>query len=291
MSQTFQPQDYPVITQTFLQILINNRCMLRSQASAALAQINRTYLTGLGYSDIDTNPAAEPVRFAISPQICEQHLVDDVVEHLNHDLGDYSLAIKPTRDQVSGDRYISFINMHPSIGTKVATTLTPAEIDHFRNVIHKLFSQKAFEKNTFSVDLADIRDAYPKDARNQTNITTTQALARIQSLVDLGWFVVVPLSLRTVDSPKLYSYTLSTRALAELETYIKSSFGAPNEDEVASLRLCDQCKQIWTLGYTCSTPDCGMRYHGYCYENFVNLTKPTSCKECNAPMNYDTVGL
>ncbi|VVT46326.1 uncharacterized protein SAPINGB_P001158 [Magnusiomyces paraingens] len=283
MSDVFEPQIYPAITQTILQIIISNRCMPLSQVASALAKTNHTYLQSIGYHDIATNPDAEPVRFAIDHDMCEKHLIQPVLETINKQLGDFSFATKITRDQESGQLCVSFVNMHSSAGTKLATTLTPAEIDHFKNILHKIFSSSSFQLNNFAVNLADIVQAYPKDANNKTTLTAAQGLAKIKNLVSLGWFVIVPLSKQLSQTQAEYTYTLSTRALAELDTYIRSTFDPEGADP--TVRYCSGCSQIWTIGCSCPTPQCNSRYHKYCYEGLIEMAPSTECRECQTPIS------
>lgn len=79
----------------------------------------------------------------------------------------------------------------------------------------------------------------------------------------------------------LQAFTLSARAIAELERYLISNFGA--DSAFNTLKTCKGCNAIFTIGLKC--PSCAVRYHVHCYNRYIEMTNQTSCQGCGVPLS------
>lgn len=69
-------------------------------------------------------------------------------------------------------------------------------------------------------------------------------------------------------------YSLSSRTLLELQTYLKANY----EDDIHE---CTICLELLTKGIGCYTRQCGARLHAHCYKRFARESK-VQCPSCKA---------
>lgn len=67
-------------------------------------------------------------------------------------------------------------------------------------------------------------------------------------------------------------YSLSSRTLLELQTYLKTNY----EDDIHE---CTICLELLTKGVGCYTLQCGARLHAHCYKRFARENR-ISCPSC-----------
>lgn len=327
--EEYYPEIYPLVFQTFLQSLIAAKSLSYPDAAQLLSKINWTYLLSsinipveilnepIPSSELNNNSNGPiSIQASVIPQECEK-ILPRFINALNQKLADLELSIKISRDQQSaeGIKYLTLANLHSTSGTKLATTLTSAEIDLVRNLLHKvIFSNKRSRVDVFYFSSQDAWDAYPKDSQNRHTITQSQAATKLTTLKDLGWLVEINNDYNNGDESRERSetlgpqedddeddyneqnnnndnnnenikiptfpkgqtlYTLSTRALAELDRYIKDNLSD-------TLKTCQGCKEIFIVGYKCSKKACPVRYHQYCFQSYRHHIRNPTCPHCGS---------
>jgi len=92
-------------------------------------------------------------------------------------------------------------------------------------------------------------------------MTKTQAESVLASFVAKGWLL----------KSKKGRYSLSPRALLELQPYLKSTY----HDEIMD---CTICFEILTRGHACPRANCNVRMHSACYEAYRRSN--SKCPAC-----------
>lgn len=110
-------------------------------------------------------------------------------------------------------------------------------------------------------------------------MTKAQAETALQNFVANGWLYkseyVSFIELKT-SHPTFYSrgrYGLSSRALLELELYLRRTFEG-------YIQECTHCTELCTLGVICDG-DCNAIFHRHCYNNIRHAANPR-CPSCEA---------
>ncbi|ORY74283.1 hypothetical protein BCR35DRAFT_306732 [Leucosporidium creatinivorum] len=209
----------------FLQSLISRRCV-------KLTLAKKIYSKCLDLCGLDDSISFE--RF---------------IAELEEPLSVIHLDIKTTRDQETGEAYVSLINTVSDSVAKLATDYTAVEIAHFRAIIESIMTAPQM---AYSISMKDAVRCYKGEKR-------ADGQRVIKSLLAKGWLSLHP-------SQHL---TLSTRALAELNSYLRETFNAEDDDEDTDARHravvdCDSCLAMVTSGYACPNEDCAIRLHTFC---------------------------
>lgn len=183
----------------------------------------------------------------------------------NASLVDLDMELKVTRDQETGLRLYTLVNLQSSATTAPATQLSSTDLMFVRGILDSIFSESNLRANTFYITAQSATvDAYPKDATGRQLLTRTQVVDKLNGLVDGGWLIQ--------HSGGQPWYALSNRALAELGPYMAAKYD--------SLPVCVACNEIFTLGLVCSTKGCGLRVHKYCLDPYIQINGGETCGEC-----------
>ena len=168
--------------------------------------------------------------------------------------------------------------------TQIATTRTLEEMLYVRRIIDAMFetyntrrrevmgvtSMQALERKiTKGVSgRQSLEDSQTVDK----GVTNDQAEKCLNGLVAEGWF----------DRSKEGWYTLSPRALLELQTWLMSEYNDEDADaeDWQRIKSCEACKGIVTMGRRCADPDCNVRIHDICQEAFFNSRANRDCPRC-----------
>ncbi|EPE02229.1 dna repair protein [Ophiostoma piceae UAMH 11346] len=126
------------------------------------------------------------------------------------------------------------------------------------------------------------------DANRDRGLKHSVVISLLQSLVRQGWLH------KSVQG----FYSLSTRALLELESYLVETFNDPSAaaDAWQRIKRCAACRELITSGLRCATPTCMLRLHDYCETAYwrtqaraaaaaaapMGQRRP-KCPRCNAP--------
>ncbi|KAF9453211.1 hypothetical protein P691DRAFT_695193, partial [Macrolepiota fuliginosa MF-IS2] len=191
---------------------------------------------------------------------------DDAWHHflntINHSLDKLELALRPKRDQRTGQAVYSIVNLKGDAIAQMATDYTPAEITYFKAIVEQIMLAPRHKYSVSSfVALREVSMIKPK-----SNITKSQAEAVLTTFVARGWLV------KSKDG----RYSLSGRSLLELQPYLQTNYA----DQIIT---CSLCEEILTTGIACSHEDCKCRMHPHCFKRYsrARTNGPLPCKNCS----------
>ncbi|KAG5646662.1 hypothetical protein DXG03_002652 [Asterophora parasitica] len=209
--------------------------------------------------------AADP-DFDAALQCNDEDSWNTIVTKINRSLDALDLEFRHLNDENTGTDMYAVVNRKGDEIAQMATDYTPAEITYFKAIIEliMLAPRESFSVSS-TVALREVSAIKPK-----TNMSKTQAEVVLGSFVARGWLV----------KSKRGRYSLSTRSLLELQSYLKSTY--PEE-----YSECTICMAILTRGVACHTPNCKCRLHYHCFENYRRRKSSCpSCKEGEWPETY-----
>ncbi|KAJ6502611.1 hypothetical protein C8R45DRAFT_626081 [Mycena sanguinolenta] len=156
---------------------------------------------------------------------------------------------------------------------QMATDYTPGEIAFFKAMVEQIMLAP---RESFSISsLAALREV--SALKPKSNMSKTQAEVVLASFVAKGWLL----------KSKRGRYSLSARALLELEPYLKSTY--PEE-----ILECLICNEIMTKGVACPAANCKVRMHYHCFTKYTSRNR--KCPTCASdwpgtdPKNMSAVG-
>jgi hypothetical protein len=103
-------------------------------------------------------------------------------------------------------------------------------------------------------------------------VTNEQAEKTLNGLVAEGWF----------ERSKEGWYTLSPRALLELQTWLVNEYNDEDAeaDDWQRIKFCEACKGVVTVGQRCTDLDCNVRLHEICQAAYLNSRPNKNCPKC-----------
>ncbi|KAH9817163.1 hypothetical protein DFH28DRAFT_890353 [Melampsora americana] len=201
----------------------------------------------------DINTRLEPLGFRIS-QIVDGGIGPIDESQRDQVADDSGGGIYP---RAQGQRWMGLINTKVDNSSKLATELTPAELNFFRRVISRIIRAP---NRRYCISLHDAIRVHKKiqgmkkaDAQNVLDV-----------LIKKGWLSYVG-----------GIYTLSIRAQLELDPYFEKTF-EPEELPPS----CLACRNTVMRGFQCATGACGGALHVQCEE--VWKRTHSKCSECKA---------
>ncbi|TXT07456.1 hypothetical protein VHUM_03176 [Vanrija humicola] len=147
-----------------------------------------------------------------------------------------------------------------AVGTQ-ATDLTPLEVSFFRLVVKAIVQSYPHNSIGSGAALRLVRDL------KTGTLSNSQAQELLGALTSRGWLA----------KSKRNRYSIATRGMLELESYLKSE--AEFEDFIQTCAMCE--KIILTVGSS-SGQCCHAHYHEYCYNN-LNRSDRGACRSCQKP--------
>jgi hypothetical protein len=207
----------------------------------------------------------------------------------------YNFEIRSTTDQSTKIRTYAIVNKTSDSLTQLATRFNANEIAYIRRLLDAMFdtnntptreimaikqmdaSQLARPKRNRQSQAASLAEA--GDAQSQaadTGITISEADAVLDALVADNFLAL--------SHAKYYS--LASRALMELDSYLKETYNEPalDEDDEPTIRIrdCEGCKEITTFGIRCDNRECGVRWHDQCANQYYRGKTGDSrkCPKC-----------
>jgi len=103
-------------------------------------------------------------------------------------------------------------------------------------------------------------------------LTMKEAESTLAQFVFEGWLELSPAGF----------YSLSPRAIAELQRYLIDTYNLPDEEGVIleKVKSCHGCKELVTIGLRCDNSDCPIRFHDGCAERLWRVNKSRKCPSC-----------
>lgn len=176
------------------------------------------------------------------------------------------LDVRTCHDPVSAAPYVVLINTKADTFAEVATPHSPAELQYIKALIDAMFHAPSYRfavSSTHALQMA---------SQMQPPMTKHAASELLHSLEHRNWLVL---------SRRTGAYSLSLRALMELDTYLR------NEMDECVLE-CMVCYTLVTMGQVCSTRGCRGAVHTACDDAY--RAGHTQCTQCAQPWEPRTVG-
>ncbi|KAG9055994.1 hypothetical protein FS842_000613 [Serendipita sp. 407] len=189
--------------------------------------------------------------------------ISDYIQEINETLLPLSIEFKSRIDEVSGKRIWAMVNSMDGDIAQMATDYSAAEINYFKAIIDLIVLAPA---DAFSVSsMLAIREVQ----KIKGTLSKAQGELTLRSFVANGWLY----------KTRRGRYALSSRALIELELYLRNSFG----DDVPE---CSQCMELCTLGVACNSvleeSGCPTYLHRHCHDNLRRANPRMKCPRCES---------
>ncbi|KZT60417.1 hypothetical protein CALCODRAFT_532623 [Calocera cornea HHB12733] len=177
-------------------------------------------------------------------------------------LGPIGLEIRKLQDEGTKVIMMAIVNTKGDAIAQVATEFSPNEIAYFKLIVEVIMLAPS---ESFSVSsIAAIKES----TNLPSKMTKTEAESTLNAFVSRGWLI----------KSQRGRYSLSTRSLMELQTYLKTEF----VDEVLE---CSLCMEIVTKGIACPSARCKTRMHKHCYETYRAQGHKVCPSDCGASWN------
>jgi len=188
---------------------------------------------------------------------------DAFVTEINTSLNPLDLEFAHVHDQETGQELYAMVNRKGDEIAQVASEYSVVEIAYFKAVVEQIML--APHESYAVSSLAALREV---NTLKQSKLTKSQAELVLTSFVARGW----------LNKSKRGRYTLASRTLLELQSYLKSTY----PDEVIE---CTICFEMVTHGTGCNTPQCKARLHQHCYN--VYRRRNNACPTCKTVWGND----
>ncbi|KAI9760138.1 MAG: hypothetical protein M4579_001858 [Chaenotheca gracillima] len=269
---------------------------------------NRAFLQAFLARGTLTYDEAKPILAAIfTAHEDRETLPEDVTEadfnsyiHAAHDaISPFDLAIRSTLSQHDRSKRIwALINTTSDPITQLATTRTPDEISFVKRLLDAMFITHNTTRHEVmaltsmqAVRLHKAIAGAAGGAQPQTQGSTSQSLTMsgaekvLRDLVDEGWF----------EKSRAGFYSLSPRALLELNHYLVSTYNEDDDEEeeddeeendrnrrrLDRVKTCNACREIITVGQRCPKLTCPCRLHTICTQGFFTAQRSQKCPLCS----------
>ncbi|CAH2353953.1 putative non-structural maintenance of chromosomes element 1 homolog [[Candida] railenensis] len=235
---------------------------IRSASSCSQSQLLKVLAKIIRAIEPEVTTASQsPVEPTITKEV-----LDGYISAINTKVNPTGFKIAKYRDQVSGTIYYIFISTVSDAITKSNTSYTPPEIDSIKKVIDDIIDQDSFVYSLGYVNSSQrVGQTLNKTAR-ESNMFLTK-------LIDDGWFELT-------EEDRI---VLSGRSICELKHYLVERYGLYGEDvEKGKLFVCQQCKELVTIGFKCKENSCAVSFHAKCLDFYNRLHDSPRCPgNCN----------
>ncbi|KAL5621700.1 hypothetical protein BROUX41_006600 [Berkeleyomyces rouxiae] len=205
---------------------------------------------------------------------------------------DYDILI--AIDQDTQERTYCFVNVSSDLATQFATTYSADELSFIRRLLDGMFAK--YNSPRMEVMALTKEQCLPlgrppvgstprqrPPTQNDDAPTPSQAIDRgithsdvnriLKELVDANWLK------HSVQG----FYSLSTRGIAELRTWLEDTYNDGEQDQATwqRIKICMACRELLTQGQRCSNLDCLVRFHKRCSATFFGSRRTHECPKCN----------
>ncbi|WFC99401.1 hypothetical protein MYAM1_002145 [Malassezia yamatoensis] len=194
---------------------------------------------------------------------------------MNQDMVQIGLEIRTCHDQRTGQAYMMLVNTRADSLAEIATPYTATELMYIKSLVRFLDLKPLIQIETIFVNhpryaissMAALQLAGPAQL---TKRAASDVLAHLQ---EQKW---IDLSRSTGQ------YTLTLRALQELDTYLRNQL----EQHVLE---CVACFALVTQGEQCATDGCRGALHTSCRQ-WHSAQPNRRCPACNTPWHSISIG-
>ncbi|KAJ2798460.1 hypothetical protein H4R20_004813 [Coemansia guatemalensis] len=186
----------------------------------------------------------------------------EVIDQLNPTLEKFSLALRSSMSQTSGEQWWALISTNADGISMTASAYTAMELGILRQLIESVFTEPL---GNYVIGLHQaVREATEK---GPSSFSRREAQDLVMLFCRDGWLAI--------DDGRWV--TIGQRACIELQQYLEDAYPE-------FVRTCGLCKQMATTGLMCG--GCGAFAHPYCVDRLkFNATGAPSCPECRQQLN------
>lgn len=235
-----------VVRPAFVQALLARRVVRRGEAAAMHAQIAEA--AGVHDADLDADLAA-----------------------LHTSLARLGLDLRACHDQRTGEPFLVLVNAKADTLAEIATPYSAVELVYIKSVVRRVCADQIEAIVTHPCFALRSTDAL--HLAGPAQLTKRAASDLLQNLEQRGW-----LQLQRSSG----HYTLTLRALNELDTYLRNAY----EEHLLE---CVACFALVTYGEQCATPGCRAALHTACRQ-WRAAEEQRSCPRCGTPWQARPVG-
>lgn len=224
------------------------------------------------------------------PSVTLNHL-STILHSINKTLEPLSFEIVESKDMDNASTLFTFVNKKALGAIQLSTKYSQNEIQLVKHAIDTIFSPKNVNQERTTDEsgavfshiryyvpymqmVKSVRNGPPQedeDAPQLNKLSLDEAELFLRDLECYGWF-------ERYDG----NYTLGTRGLVELKSYLIDTYGVYPEGTVSK---CSGCSDILTRGYACPNGECGVHFHKQCKELFQRSRNDTGCPNPNCEAN------
>ncbi|XP_055994919.1 non-structural maintenance of chromosomes element 1 homolog [Sorex fumeus] len=180
--------------------------------------------------------------------------LEDFINTINGALGSLYIEIKKGLTEDDGRPVYALVNLATTPISKMASDFAENELDLFRKALELILeSDTGFASSTNILNLVDKLKG--KKMRKK------EAEQVLQKFVQNKWLV-----------EKEGEFTLHSRAILEMEQYIRETFAD-------AVKVCNICHSLLIQGQTCGT--CGIRMHLPCVAKYFQANPEPRCPNCD----------
>lgn len=202
----------------------------------------------------------------------DEETLSNVITSINNRLEILDLEIAESKDMDdSSITLFSFVNRKSTGAIRLSTKYSDNEMQLVKEVVDRIFNSK-FVNNNHTDNTGtmhpDIKYTVPymklvkhlSSGSTSSRIESEDAIITRLSLEESEHFLQ---DLECYGWLERYreNYTLSTRGLVELKKFLLDTYGKSPEGTIST---CFGCDDILTRGFSCSNPDCHIRFHSHC---------------------------
>ncbi|KAF9571466.1 hypothetical protein EC968_000497 [Mortierella alpina] len=194
----------------------------------------------------------------------DQDNFNDFITQMNEGLNSVELEFRRSQDEVTGAPIMALTNTNGQKIAQVATGYSPTELEYFKHLLDAIIMADD-EAYCISSTAALHEAGNLKNTENKTvTLTKRDAEVLLDRFVADKWFI------RSAAG----AYSLSMRALLELQTYLKETY----EDQ---MQECTLCMEIITKGQRCQVAACAARLHHHCASQYFKNLNNKVCPTCH----------
>ncbi|KAG1457885.1 hypothetical protein G6F46_006989 [Rhizopus delemar] len=178
------------------------------------------------------------------------------ISQINKLLEELDYSLRRSRNERTGDNYITMINIKQDKMSEIAANYTPTELKYCRELFDAIVNA---DHENFAVNsMHALRLGQP------LKLSQRETQDILDRLVEDGW----------IAEEDKGVYFLDTRGVAELQGYLREQYGE-------TIKECTICLDVVTMGEYCDLGNCPVRLHKYCADNqFRDAVNPT-CPQCS----------
>ncbi|CAO3564831.1 unnamed protein product [Mortierella alpina] len=200
----------------------------------------------------------------LSEEPFDQDNFTDLITQMNEGLNSVELEFRRSQDEVTGAPVIALTNTNGQKIAQVATEYSPTELEYFKHLVEAmvLADDEAYCISSTAAlhEAGNIKNSEGKPV----TLTKRDAEVLLDRFVADKWFI----------RSGAGAYSLSMRALLELQTYLKETY----EEQ---MQECTLCMEIITKGQRCQVAACAARLHHHCASQYFKNMNNKVCPTCH----------